>query len=152
MSQKKETFISDANIPRMEVVHDDERRSIREAEMRLSDGTIRRVTQLAIKGAGLLGNHYHPKPEHFTVLDGNPTIITADNDNPQIVTERHLPNGGHITMAPGEAHAFRFDRPGNLISTMDGAFDPGDLIPFNIEEHKRLTVDDQTAHSSRNTQ
>jgi hypothetical protein len=131
-------FISGPQINAMKLVHEDDRRTIREVEMNLPDGTIRRVTSLAIHGprdgeqSVALGNHYHDNPEYFAVLGGNPTVLTADKDTPKDVTVRTFPEGGHVVMKPGEVHTFNFSQPGELISSMDGAFDPTDLHPQKL--------------------
>jgi|GEM_PF-1367062 len=127
-------LISGPTIPLMKPVHEDDRRAIREAEITLPDGTVRRITHLAIKGSGALGNHYHhSQPEYFSILDGDPAVLTAPHDQPTNVQVRHFPDGGHLTVMPGEAHTFQFTKPGNLISSMDGAFDPNDLHPQKLE-------------------
>jgi quercetin dioxygenase-like cupin family protein len=129
-------FISSPNIGTMKPVHEDERRSIREAEMELPDGSIKRVTELTVHGIAraTLGNHYHRVPEYFTVHDGKPTILTAPKDAPNEVTVHDLPDGGFIIMGPEQVHTFIFDGPGRLVSTMDGAFDPTDMAPQKLEE------------------
>jgi len=126
-------FISGPNIPVMKPVHEDDRRAIREATMTMPGGSLRRVTSLAIKQSGVLGNHYHNHPEYFSVLSGNPTVLTAPREDPDSITVRNYPDGGHIVMQPGEAHAFHFDEPGELISSMDGAFDPNDMHPLPLK-------------------
>lgn len=127
-------LISGPEIPRLLPMHEDSRREIREAEIRMPDGSIRRVTHLAIKGAGVLGQHYHPIPEYFTVRAGNPDIVTAPHDKLADVQVRRPPACGHVIMAPGEVHAFQFGEGGGyLISTMDGAFDPAQLIPATLD-------------------
>lgn len=134
-------LISGPNIPSLKLMHEDERRAIREAALPQSDGTIRRVTHLTIKGAGVLGQHYHPIPERFTVVSGDPVIATAPHDDTASVVVQRFPEGGHITMASGQVHAFEFGKEGGeLISTMDGAFDPSQLIPAEIvipPEHRK---------------
>ena len=127
-------IISGPDIPRIEVVHEDDRRTVREVNLRLPDGTMRHITHLAIKGSGVLGNHYHNDgPEHFAVINGNPLVVTAPHSNPTRLELRRFPDGGYVTMAPGEAHAFYFDQPGDLISTMDGVFNPDDMHPQKLE-------------------
>ena len=133
-------FISGPNISKLTTVHEDERRAIREAVLTGHDGALRRMTVLSIKGVGVLGNHYHNSPEYFTVLDGDPTILTAPKEQPSNVAVHRFPEGGHITMAPGQVHTFQFERPGTLMSTMDGAFDPTDMHPQKLEpptQHQR---------------
>ena len=131
MSQNKKNsepkLISGPFIPTLAVVHEDDRRTIRETQVKNPDGTISRITHLAIKGAGVLGNHYHLSgEERFTVISGEPTVVTAPHEKPEESKMHTFPNGGYIVMQPGETHAFYFDKPGNLISSMDSAFNPDD--------------------------
>lgn len=137
MSEHNKQFLSTPHIPTMEVVHDDERRTIREAELEQFDGTIRRVTSIAIKAATdgqpvILGNHYHDRTEDFAVISGAPKIVTAPEDNPSDRMHHEFPDGGFISMKPGEAHAFVFTQPGELRSTMSGTFEEGGLHPHKL--------------------
>ncbi|HEX8227394.1 MAG TPA: hypothetical protein VF572_06015 [Candidatus Saccharimonadales bacterium] len=131
-------FISTPNIPVLETVHDDDRRTIREAVTQTPDGRKTRVTALAIKGAGSveLGNHYHDNPEYFTIHDGDPLVATASKDTPEDVTVRQYsadsPEDSYVTMDPGTVHTFRFAGKGNMTSTMAGEFDPSDLHPQKL--------------------
>ena len=126
-------LISGPNIPTMKLVHEDYRRVIREVVVRVPDKGVRRVTDIAIReGGGVLGNHYHTKPEYFSVISGNPTVYTAPSSEPTNMQERSFPEGGHIVMAPGETHTFKFEGPGHLISTMEGEYDPADTVPQKL--------------------
>jgi mannose-6-phosphate isomerase-like protein (cupin superfamily) len=130
-------FISGPTIPVMEVVHDDGRRTIREAELHSPGSPMRRVTSIAVKAAAEgqtmdLGNHYHSKPEYFSVLAGNPEVTTAHTDSPEDVTVRRLGPGDTVTMQPGEAHKFSFSGPGELRSTMDGTFEQSGTKPHQL--------------------
>lgn len=133
-------FLSVPEIPRLKVVHDDQRRTIREATLPQADGTIRRVTSIAIKAANdgkpiVLGNHYHDIPEYFTILDGSPTVITAPLSDPDAITERTYDSGAHLVMQPLEAHAFIFPpEGGELRSTMDASFEAGGTHPHKISQ------------------
>jgi hypothetical protein len=128
-------FISGPNIATMRPVHDDDRRSIREAEMILDDGSVRRVTELTISGISraALGNHYHPIPEYFTVHEGSPTLLTANVVNPAEVTSEILDKESYVTIPPKVAHTFIFDGPGRLVSTMDAPFRAEDMIPHPLD-------------------
>lgn len=130
-------LISSPNIPRIQVVHEDERRIIREALIPpVKDGDpVQRLSHIAIKNAGevVLGQHYHPLPEHFIVINGNPDLWTAPHDNSTNITRQNFPNGGHVTIEPGVTHAFKFKHGGDIISVMDGKFNPDNMIPSVLD-------------------
>ncbi len=137
--KNKQEFISGPNIPVMEVQHNDHRRTIREATVEIPgdehhESTVRRITHIAVKGAGGdLGNHYHTKEETFSVVNGDPTVYTAPKEEPTHITVREIPSTSHLVMEPGEVHTFRFEGPGDLISSMEGQFDPADTIPQPLD-------------------
>lgn len=137
MSESNKQFLSTPTIPKMEVVHDDERRTIREVELEQFDGTMRRVTSIAIKAATdgqpvVLGNHYHDKTEDFVIISGEPKVVTAPESNPDDQTRHEFPDGGFISMRPGEAHTFIFTKPGEIRSTMSGTFEEGGMHPRKL--------------------
>jgi hypothetical protein len=130
-------FLSTIEIPTMQTEHEDARRVIREVELKQYDGSLRRVTSIVVKAPQngeqmVLGNHTHVKPEDFVIHSGNPKVLIAPSENPSDVTEHSFPDGGFITVKPGDVHTFIFDQPGELRSTMTGTFDESGTKPHKL--------------------
>lgn len=130
-------FLSTPDIPTMHTVHEDERRAIREAELKQADGQLRRVTSIVVKAPNqgeemVLGNHTHVRPEDFAIINGNPKVLTAPLDNPEDITEHAFPDGGFITIDPEVIHTFVFEEAGELRSTMTGTFEESGTKPHKL--------------------
>jgi hypothetical protein len=121
-------FLSTPEIPTMKIEHEDARRVIREVALKQEDGSLRRVTSIEVNAPQngeemVLGNHMHNRVEDFTVLSGNPKVLTAPLENLDNVTEHSFPDGGFISIKPDVAHTFIFNQPGEIRSTMVGTFE-----------------------------
>lgn len=131
-------LISGPDIPTMRLVHEDQRRAIREVEINTPGSPMRRVTEIvvnaALDGKSVdLGNHYHGRPEHFTIVAGDPVLTTAYVDNPEDVQVQKMHPGDTVTMDPRVAHKFNFpDGPGELRSTMEGTFEESETRPHQL--------------------
>lgn len=137
MLEHRQELISGPNIPIMELVHNDPRRTIREAAITVPGSPLRRITEIVVKRpeAGQtmdLGNHYHEKPEDFVIVEGTPKVSTAHIDNPSQVVVKVMSAGDTITMQPGVAHKFSFDGPGQLRSTMEGTFEESGTQTYKL--------------------
>ena len=120
-------FLSVPKIPTMELVHEDPRRRIGEVVLERYNGSKRRVTRIEVNDPEpgeqiVLGNHTHERTEDFAILSGNPTVYTANLENPNDITEHLFPEGGHISIEEGKLHAFVFKKQrGVVVSTMTGS-------------------------------
>ncbi len=113
----------------MEQQHSDDRRTISEVLVESPEDGRRRVTLLetGVDG-GILGNHYHmSESEFFALIKGSATLLTANHETPEDITETRLNTGDSIEIPTGVTHTFVFDGEAVMMSSMDGAFDPTDM-------------------------
>jgi dTDP-4-dehydrorhamnose 3,5-epimerase-like enzyme len=123
-----EAFISPKQIPTMTEQHRDDRRTI--SEVLIEDGHEgHRVTLLEIgDSGGILGNHFHLNhDEHFRLFMGKAILLLANPEDLSNVEQQEFNAPAEITIPKGTTHTFVLESSAQMVSVMDGEFDPEDM-------------------------
>jgi quercetin dioxygenase-like cupin family protein len=114
----------------MELVHTDERRTIREMVHELPGGPLTRVTRIDVTADNaVLGNHYHPHAELFMVQVGGGLLMLAPAENLRDITEREFRAGDVILVPARTAHTFVCSAGTVLTALTDWKLYEGAIIP-----------------------
>ncbi len=128
-----EKIISPTQIPTMKEQHSDNRRTI--SEVLIDDGHEgHRVTLLEISdNGGVLGDHFHLNhDEHFRLFFGKATLLLAKSEDLSDVEKQEFIAPAEIIVPKGIAHTFIFESSAQMVSVMDGEFDPEDMHPAKL--------------------